>query len=297
MYPFHVSIRKIKKNIVILFSCLLLPTLAVAKDFRELYSLSKLNYVQSIYGKNIRAVLYEDIYPYLLPIQRKSLLNVKLNIPLFGHSAGLFEFYISKTGEMTIPALSVKFFDDMALAFTWYESKKIDRTKIIEYVARLYLKQDYMQIPLEALGVPEKAWKLNKYVDDVSQKILKSGLVYLLLHELGHWHYRHSPYNEISTKQAQEQEKQADSMALDVMGRMHIIPYGIVNWFLVTGLLQGNNPTTHPLSSERLYAIAKKIENNPAIFISQENRNTLTIQEVLSVAINIRIIADQINME
>ncbi len=295
MYPFLVSTRIINKCLAISIACLSLPAIAVAKDFSGLYPFKKLQYVQSIYGKNIRGVLYEDIYRYLLPNERKSLSKVKLNIPLFGNNAGLFDFYMNFKGVMTIPALSVKFFDDMALDFAWYESKKMDKTKIIEYVARLHLQQDYLQPPLEALGVPDKAWKQDKYVDDVSQKILKSGLAYLLLHELGHWHYQHARYDSISNRQAQDQEKQSDSMALDVMGRMHTIPYGIVTWFLVTGLLQGDNPTTHPLSADRLYAIAKKIENNPAVFISQENVNALKVQDVLSVATNIRIIVDELN--
>lgn len=294
MYPFPVSTRKIKKTLAL--ACLLLPTISPAKEFRELYPLTKLQYVQSIYGNNIKGVLYEDVYRYLLPNERKTLSTVKLNIPVFGQNAGLFEFYMNlNTGEMTIPALSVKFFDDMALAFAWYESKKMDKTKIIEYVARLYSQPDYLQPPLEALGVPDKAWEQDDYVDDVSQKILKSGLAYLLLHELGHWHYKHAQYDSISNKQAQEQEKQSDSMALDVMARMHTIPYGMVTWFLVTGLLQGENPTTHPLSADRLYAIADKIDNNPAVFISQENVNTSGIQDTLSVASNIRIIADEIH--
>ncbi len=211
MYQFPVSTKIIKTCLAIFLTCLLLPSISASKDFSELYPLEKLQHVQSAYGQNIRGVLYEDIYLYLLPNERKSLSTVKLNIPLYGSNSGLFDFYMDlHTGEMTIPALSIKFFDDMALAFAWYESKNMEKTTIIEYVARLYSKQDYLQPPLEALGVPDNAWKLDTYVDDVSQKILKSGIVYLLLHELGHWHNQHAPYDSISNRQAQEQEKQSD---------------------------------------------------------------------------------------
>ncbi len=295
MHLLLASIKAANVVLIIGLTCLFLPAISSAKDFRDLYPLKKLQHVQKVYGNNIRGVLYEDIHHYLLPNERRSLSKVKLSVPLYSSDAGIFDFQMNlQTGEMTIPALSVKFFDDMALAFAWYEHKQMDKAKIIEYVARLYAQQGYMQPPLVALGVPEQAWKLSDYVDDVSQKILKSGLAYLFLHELGHWHYQHAPYDSISNRQAQAQEMQSDLMALEVMGRMRTIPYGIVTWFLVTGLLQDNNPTTHPLSADRLYAIADKIEENPALFISKENENILSINEVLSVASNIRTIATEI---
>lgn len=295
MSPYLASIKITFRSLFILLICLCLPVISSAKDFRKMYPINQLQRVQSVYGKNIRGVLYQDINSYLLPNERKSLSEVTLNIPLYGNNAGLFEYYMDlKTGVMTIPALSVKFFDDIAIAFAWYESKHLDSTKIIEYVARLHLQQDYLKPPLEALGVPNQAWKLDSYVDDVSQKTLKSGLAFLLIHELGHWHYRHAPYGSISNRQAQTQEKQSDALALDVMGRMHTIPYGMVSWFLVTGLLQ-DNPTTHPLSADRLYAIASKIESNPAVFISRENVNTTNNTIVLSVANDIRTIANGLN--
>lgn len=294
----HLFLAKIKSASTIFFialACLLLPAISSAKDFSGMYPLNKLQHVQKVYGDNIRGVLYEDIHHYLSPNQRESLATVKLRIPIYSSEAGIFDFQMNlQTGEMIIPALSIKFFDDIALAFAWYEHMQMDKAKIIEYIARLYSQQNYLQPPLEALGVPEQAWKLSEYVDDVSQKTLKSGLAFLLLHELGHWHYRHASYDTISNRQAQTQEMQSDLMALEVMGRMRTIPYGIVTWFLVTGLLQDNNPTTHPLSANRLYAITRKIEENPALFISKENENTLSINEVLSVASSIRTIANEI---
>jgi hypothetical protein len=296
MSPLSASFKAINQCIVILLAlltCLSLPTLSLAKDFRDLYPLKTLQHVQTVYGENIRGVLFEDIYPYLLPNERRSLSTVKLEVPLYGSNASIFDFYMGlQSGVMTIPALSIKFFDDMSLAFAWYEYKKKDKVKIIEYVARLYAQKDYLQAPLPALGVPEKAWQQSDYVDDVSQKFLKSGIAFLLLHELGHWHYQHVPYDVISHKQAQEQEKQSDSMALDVMGRMHTIPFGMVIWFTVTGLLQGD-PTTHPLSADRLYAIAETIEKNPAVFIARENAEIYSEKDILSVASNIRIIANE----
>lgn len=298
MSPFLAGIKTNNQYVVVLLiltTYLLLPVQSAAKDFRPLYPTKTLQHVQSVYGDNIRGVLFEDIYPYLLPDERRSLSKVKLDIPLYGNNASIFEYYTGlQSGMITIPALSIKFFDDMALAFAWYEYKKRDKAKIVEYVARLYSQQDYLQAPLTALAVPEKAWQQSQYVDDISQKILKSGIAFLLLHELGHWHYRHAGYDAISNKQAQQQEKQSDAMALDVMGRMHTLPFGMVIWFTVTGLLQGD-PTTHPLSADRLYAIAEKIEKKPALFIARENAGIYSEKDILSTASEIRTIADEMN--
>ena len=100
--------------------------------------------------------------------------------------------------EMTITALAVKFFDEIAIAFAWYEYRNLDRTKIIEYIGRLFAHPGYRQPPLPALGVPAEAWKLDKDVDDDSQKILKSAITFLLLHEVAHWRFRHAGYDAIS---------------------------------------------------------------------------------------------------
>jgi len=270
----------------------LLSSSCFAIDFSQLYSRQDLTRIQQVYGKNIRAVLFEDIRNYLTLEERKTLSSIKVDIPLYTDNAGLFDFSMDlNTGKMTISALSVKFLDDLAIAFAWYEYKKLDKQKIIDYVFRLYTNPEQMQPPLPSLGVPDKAWKVSDYVDDVSQKILKSAIAFLLLHEFAHWHYQHSPYDLISNRMAQKQEKQSDAFALNVMARMHTIPYGMVTWFMVTGLLQSNEARTHPLSSNRLIAIARRLEQDPAKFIGQENVDKMTTEDVKRVGREIKSIA------
>ncbi len=282
------------KSLIILVVLFSLHSHCQAKDFSHLYPTQQLQYIQSVYGKNIKAMLYQDIHAYLLPAERSSLSQIHFNMPLQSRY-GVFDYRMNlNTGDMIIPALSVKFFDDISVALAWYESKHLDRSKIFTYIAKLHLEKDFLQTPLSALKIPDKAWLLDQYADDVSQKTLKSGLAFLLLHELAHWHYHHLPYDSIANSQAQEQEIQADLFALTVMGRMHTIPYGMVTWFLMTGLLQNNKSTTHPLSASRLYAIAQKIEDNPYLFIALENTEHSDYQSILTIAQNIRLIADRL---
>ncbi len=267
-----------------------------AKDFSQIYSPDVLRKAISTYEVNIRGVLYEDIRHYLSVSEKQTLSTVKVNFSQLGRHAGLFEYSMNlTTGEMTITALAVKFFDEIAIAFAWYEYRNLDRTKIIEYIGRLFAQPGYRQPPLPALGVPAEAWKLDKNVDDDSQKILKSAITFLLLHEFAHWRFRHAGYDAISNRQAQRQEKQADAFALEVMARMHTVPYGMVYWFMITGLLQSNEARTHPLSTDRLLAIADRLERRPTDFIGLENRNRVSPREIRNVAKEIRTIATTIS--
>jgi len=269
--------------------------ICVAKDFSKLYTTEQLIRVQNVYGKNIYGVLFSDIPPYLTVAERITLSTVHLKIPLYTEDRSLFHFSMNNdTGVMTIPALSIKFFDDLAIAFAWYDRFKLDSENIRMYFQRLYTENDFFEPPLRYLNVPDKAWEQDAFVDDVSQKTLKSGIAFLLLHELGHWQHKHSRYSEISNSRAQNQEKQADAFALDIMKRMSTPPYGMVLWFMVTGLLGGDQAITHPLSSDRLNSIAFILEQNPGAFISLDNKKNLDKNDIKKVALEIRNIAAQL---
>jgi hypothetical protein len=281
------------KTALIFLVSLLLCGPVMAKNFRDLYNDEALIRVQQVYGENIRAVLYEDIAKYLTADEIRSLRTVDLYIPLRTPSGGLFDFSMGlDSAVLTASALSIKFLDDIAIALSWYEINGLDSKKVALYVARLYNDAEYLEAPLPALNVPDKAWAINADVDDMSQKLLKSAIAFLLLHELGHWHHQHKPYTAISQRRAQTQEIESDALAIEVMGRMSTPPYGIVTWFMVTGLMAPDNPTTHPLSSTRLQSIAVALEETPERFISRDNRHTLSRAGILELAKNIRVIAE-----
>jgi hypothetical protein len=266
-----------------------------ARDYSHWYSEKELKYIQSVYGQNLKKLLFIDVFPHLTIAERKTLSSVKIKFPLKGRSAGLFEYAMHlKTGEMYISALSVKFFDDIAIALAWYEVEKRDKNKVASYLQRLSVLEHHSRAPLKALSVPAKAWQLNAYVDDMSQKTLKSGMLFILLHELSHWHFKHAPYSKLSVLQAQQQELQADAFALEVMSRMKVIPYGMVSWFMMLGLAQTDISSTHPVTSARLMAIATKLEKNPKSFISRENISTMSLHDVLQVSKEIKVISSGI---
>ncbi|MEK9711495.1 MAG: hypothetical protein VW258_02910 [Thalassolituus sp.] len=266
-----------------------------AKDFSGVYPQERLERVTQVYGNNIRGVLYQDIPRYLTPGEKAALAEVSLEIPSAQVNNDLFGFAMDlKTGRMNISAPAIAFFDDLAVSFAWYDRFKKDPTRISEYIVRLYSESDYLEPPLKALGVPERAWEQDAFVDDVSQKILTSGIAFLLLHELAHWHHQDRPYDAITPQRAQSQEIAADAYAVDVMRRMQTPPYGMVVWFLMTSMLSDGVARTHPLSEDRLEAIAAALESNPGGFISYENRKTLTVEDIKQLSKDIRFIADNL---
>jgi hypothetical protein len=130
--------------------------------------------------------------------------------------------------------------------------------------------------PLEALGIPDDALE-DRYVDDVSQKLLKSMIFFIAVHEYAHVMYQHRGYSDITAEQAQQQETAADLYALEVMRRIAVPPIGLGHLFLIMSRLERSpgdfdspeefedylrQEATHPVSSLRLTKVADAIEDH-----------------------------------
>lgn len=288
----HRISHHIRFALVLLFAACSTPQLLIADQasFRQLYDDATLKRVQNRYGKNIKAVLYEDIAAYLHPAERRSLRQTSISFPKYGDD-GLFEYRVElDTGHIQFSALSIKFFDDLSLAFAWYERNKLDSRKIYAAVIDLYRGATHRPI-LETLGVPKDAWKRDEFVDDVSSKALKSAMAFLLLHELAHFHLQHKPYSAISSVEAIAQETACDTFALNVMRRMRTPPLGMVLFFSVLAPLDAE-ATTHPLNVDRLQAFANALRDKPEDFIERANRGIFSRQTILDLASDIETIAD-----
>lgn len=257
-----------------------MPSLADARDYGRLYTTETLRRANAVYSPNITGLLFEDIAANLLDDERESLRRVHLQQPS-DRTLSPLEFSANPTtGALLVPTFSVKFLDDLAIATAWFESRGCRSEAIIDYMAALSFGEMDLASPLPALAVPENAYELDKYVDDVSQKILKSALAFILLHELGHIHYRHRSYGGISAEQARAQERESDQFAMRVLKRMRVPPLGMVLWFMAAGvgdpLVNESRTATHPLSARRLRLIGQTLRDSPTDFIHPDNRATLT---------------------
>ena len=266
-----------------------------ARDYSGMYSSYDLQRASNSYSNNIRAVLMEDIAGYLTTNESATLSRVQLEQP-WNRLVDPFEFSANpSTGVILVPTFSVKFFDDLAIATAWFERFNCNKEAVFDYVAALDFNDRELKAPLPELGVPNEAYKLDDYVDDVSQKTLKSALAFLLLHELGHVYYQHKRYDAITAAQARAQEAEADQFAMNVLRRMRLPPMGMTVWFMAVSmrdpLVEGSPRQTHPLTSDRLQAIARELRRNPADFIEPANQDKWTTDDIRTVASEIDTIA------
>jgi hypothetical protein len=281
-----------KTTMLVSFLCLL-ATRVGAQGTSSLYPDDTLEYWQSRYAKNLRWNFENVVRPRLDSSERRNLADVELRFPLKPErEGGLFAFYSTPQTDppvVAMPALSIKFFDDLCIAIAWLEESGYEGGTVTDYVAMLkYLPSGsfpggrYLP-PLEALHVPANALS-NPRVDSMSQKLLKSGLLWVLIHELGHVHYKHLGYDRISAEQAQEQETQADRFATSIMRRIGVAPIGVAHFFAVATSLWPNRAdftsdaawqiymenTSHPLTTERLRTLTADLRANQEPFVRPE---------------------------
>lgn len=129
---------------------------AAPHDFGRMYDLQTLEHVQDVYGRNLSNILFHDIHAYLDSDQQEALSKVTLDVPLYDANKDPFTFYmIPATGHMTIPALSMKFLDDVSIARAWMESNHCDTQAIHDYVAMAYYGREQLPPLLQALNLPD----------------------------------------------------------------------------------------------------------------------------------------------
>lgn len=182
-----------------------------------------------------------------------------------------------------MPVISLKFVEDLSIAYAWLHAKGYRLEPIDEYMAMLRYKrvQDFPNgrypPPLKALGVPKDGWR-EPEVKDLYLGLRNEAWAFILLHELGHVVLRYPGNLTVSPEQSQRNERAADRFALDVLQRSQTIPMGMVLWFQATAPWFPNRADypndaefrkavakslTHPVSPERLRVIAQHMQSWP----------------------------------
>jgi len=134
------------------------------------------------------------------------------------------------------------------------------------------------------LGVPDTAREESAVANRVDLNFGNT-IVFLLAHELGHALKKHDTHSR-DPVQKRRQEIEADAFAIEVMRRIGQVPLGVEFWFDVEriGHVQGIRRVTsarfpteaewqkylagldHPVTSERLDALATAVEKAPDSF-------------------------------
>lgn len=174
---------------------------------------------------------------------------------------------ISTDGRQVIfSAQTMRFLDELSGLTAFLDVHGCGRQPMLEYVAKsqqLDIAHPAPPAPLAAFGLSERIYD-DAAVKREANKQLNSMIAFALGHELGHIDQRSVGVATGSANVRFEQD--ADRFALDALARMHVFPVGALTFFQATSLIEGY-PETHPLSGNRLRAIAADLARRPAAFV------------------------------
>ncbi len=280
---------KNQRKLLCCFFILFVPFITLsAQGMDNMYDEQTLRYWQKRYNLSMNRILNEGVVPFLTGEQRQKLAAVSMQIPLRGRLAkDPFGFY-AYANNIVLSTQSLKFLDDLCIAYAWYHYNNHPIANITDYVAMLRYQspnrfpgQKY-PTPFVALGVPENALS-NKKVDELSLRLFNSARAFILCHELGHIFYRHPGNKQVASAVSIKNEKQADSFAVSVLKKVPNIPVGAAFFFqLYSHWDWDGEETTHPLSSSRLTSLANAIRAN-RIYFAKDPANGLVSSSAVSV--------------
>ncbi len=282
-----------------------------AQDIGRLYTQSELASAGSRYAPNLRGLWEEDFLSRLTPAERERAGAVALLLPLVGAQRTPMDFYANPQGrQVFLPIASVKFLDDMSIAIAHYERRGCGMGTISDYVGALRERPaEFAGSPREALGVPANALQ-DSFVDDVSQKLLKSTVYFVVAHEYAHVMYRHRGYKTITAQEAQEQETAADAFALEVMRRIAVPPLSMAHFFMLVSRLESSpadfdtpdqyeaylrQRASHPVSAQRILAVAETVQSNAASYARLQPNPAAWTQRLVLTAGELRTIGQTLD--
>jgi hypothetical protein len=259
------------------------------QNVSRLYPEKKLQADAARWSEQIQAEYRDTILPQLTDEERSALGTVKIEVPLSGPNGDPFSFYTDDKGTIYLPAFSLRFFSDLCVANAWLNAHGYDGTTVRDYVGVL-LREAILSpgAPLptvfRTLGVPDNAREESAVANRVDRNFGNT-IVFLLTHELGHALKKHDTHSR-DPVQKRRQEIEADAFAIEVMRRIGQVPLGVEFWFDVEriGHVQGIRRVTsarfpteaewqkylagldHPVTSERLDALATAVEKAPDSF-------------------------------
>jgi len=286
------------KRITWLAVLLLLASSSAAVDLSSAYSEKELREWQPKYATTTEQLLKSLMGempgqpPVFTEAERRQFAGVRLRFPLPAEQAGVeaayhgdpLAFYSRvKPPEVVLPVLSLKFFADLTLAYTWLRMNGYEAAsptiymKLVKYNRPGRFPGNHYPPLLAAIGVPDHAQaRKNHDVEDEYYFMFNAVRTFLLLHELGHIYHRH----DTSGRDRQAQEAEADEFALNVLQRLPLLPVGAALYFIAAANLQLNRADfksdgdwetyvsglTHPANERRLQRASDYIKANAASF-------------------------------
>ncbi len=216
---------------------------------------------------------YENVVRPTLSAEERARLDqvrfvMRLRIPdhePFGFLAG--------RGMVVASAASIRFIEDLSMAYTWLESNGYSTQSMADYLLMLrYWNPDRGNPPRpwDVLCIPHDAFE-DANIAGRARRAFNTAVVFVLLHEYGHLLYQHPGNRTVPPDVSRVNEQQADRFALDRLVGIGDMPTGVPILFFVMAHLMENRADfdndaeyratlaarTHPVSPDRLQALAR----------------------------------------
>jgi hypothetical protein len=278
---------------------------ARVQRYAGLYDFPTLSYWRTRYEPSLRWNLDRVVVGTLTPEEDRAVAGVSLRLPI-RHEDDPFAYFVSGAPPaITVSVSSIKFLDDVSTALAWLHRHGCSTEPIAWYASVLKYRQPgefpdrRYPLPLAALGIPENALA-DAAVDQSAQKLLKTAVLFMLAHEIGHILHRHSRSGHaISGADWQAHELAADRFAIRVFRQSGTLPIGILPFFLTAAHLVPHRAdfaseelwtdylearVAHPFTSHRLRSLAEELRRAPEEFAKHESNRGRATQRVQSVA-------------
>ncbi len=275
---------------------ILVAGLALPAAAQMRYDAADLQRVRDRSVPNIRDVFAQDIIGLLPRDLRPRAAGITLAFPDHGPSPLAF-FAEPSTQTIYMPLSSIRFFDDVATLFAWFESKSCQGEYLQSYLYALLRERRPLPPPLAAFAIDRDVALADAYTNDVSTKIFSSGLQFILAHETGHLLLGHRP--GVDAAASQRQETAADRFALEHFARLGGAPMGVLWYYMAAWwqdpLTADRGASSHPVSPERIRALGDRLLANPMDFAHGELNPEHEADLVRQMGGMVRVLADQID--
>ncbi len=210
-------------------------------------------------------VIAQEVTPFLTSEQLHAFSKVRIDTPVTAApDPNPFDCFSSRADQITIPLLTIAFVRDMAEAYSWlwanhYSSRTVDEyLGMLDHRAADDFPEKRYPSPLAALHIPANA-NDDSAVARMTERVRRTTLSFLLLHQFGHFAYRTSAEEE-AMKHGESIEEAADQVALEVMKKNSETPAGLL--MLIHGMVYvpSSPPKNHPVTEARLKAIADYLD-------------------------------------
>lgn len=286
--------------ILLMFLTLWVPTAVATFKF---YSDKQLVADKERYKQKFKFLLEKGLWDVMTSSERHALRGVDLWHTQRGAGPLSFTSVVFE-GKPTVraPLLSIKFIEDLSVAYAWRYQNGYSLEPIDEYLVILKHRPadkfpgGQAPDPITALGVPPRVWERDPKVDDLSLRIRNTAWAFILAHELGHLRFGHT-LKDASPAEIQRQEEMADEFAVDLLGRSHTIPMGMILWFQATAGYMNNRSdfssnasyfkwartkAEHPVNGRRMRSLASRMKRQAAA-VRERNPNRADVLQFIAV--------------